>query len=224
MEGWEDFLHFSFLGEHVLFEDLPLNSFINFFWGSLLTVLLCLAERSLTFAITKHWNPFPSVCGSRLRKAIWRAVLYWLATVLRLTYMLVAMSYNIGLIFVTATALAAGQLVIEYVEASQGSSRDSYQVQEPLLATHSATEDLSYPPQHSMDTRPRSKSRPENIFINPNESNIFRADAVALEMGITGDAELVKANSYSAEDWKRAEEGDKAGEILASSSRQKFPS
>ena len=47
MDGWEDFLHFSFLGEHILLETLPLNSFANFFWGTLLTVLLCLAERYL---------------------------------------------------------------------------------------------------------------------------------------------------------------------------------
>lgn len=49
MDGWEDFLHFSFLGEHVLFKMLPLNSFANFFWGSVLTILICLAERYLLF-------------------------------------------------------------------------------------------------------------------------------------------------------------------------------
>jgi hypothetical protein len=71
--------------------------------------------------------------------------------------------------------------------------------------------------------RPRSTPRREDIFIQPNESNIFRADAVALEMGITGDAELVKGNNFGAEECKR-EDGDKAGEILASTSGLKFPS
>jgi hypothetical protein len=74
-----------------------------------------------------------------------------------------------------------------------------------------------------MDTRPRSRSRPGNIFIRPNESNIFRADAAALEMGVTGDAELAKGQNSSADKCKQDGE-DKAGEILASSSRLKFPS
>lgn len=47
MDGWEDYLHFSFLGEHILVKTLPLNSFANFIWGTLLTVLLCLIERYL---------------------------------------------------------------------------------------------------------------------------------------------------------------------------------
>jgi len=219
MDGWEDFLHFSFLGEHILLETLPLNSFANFFWGTLLTVLLCLAERSLTLAIAKHWSPFPSTRHSRMRDAIWRTAMYWFATLLRLTYMLVAMSYNIGLIIVTATALAAGQFVIEYLDAAPHSPRESYPVNEPLLGGQDTTEDRHYPPQHN-----RHRSKPEGIFIHPNESNVFRADAVALEMGITGNAERV-SNGYARNEEAR-EHGkgeDKAREILASSSRLKFP-
>jgi len=46
--------------------------------------------------------------------------------------------------------------------------------------------------------RPRSKSKPDtlNIFIHPNESNIARAEAVAQELGLSGETELVKANVY----------------------------
>lgn len=102
MDGWEDYLHFSFLGEHILVKTLPLNSFANFIWGTLLTVVLCLIERylviiyrrrslivcpynrSLTFAITKHWSPFPSTRRSRFRDATWRAAMYWIVTLLRL--------------------------------------------------------------------------------------------------------------------------------------------
>jgi len=221
MDGWEDFLHFSFLGEHILLQTLPLNSFANFFWGALLTVLLCLAERSLTFAIAKHWSPFPSTRHSRMRNAIWRAAIYWLATVLRLAYMLVAMSYNVGLIIVTATALAAGQFVIEYLDAAEPSSRESYLVNEPLLGGQDTREGHPYPPQHN---RHRSKTKPEGIFIHPNESNVFRADAVALEMGITGDTERLKGNGYveNEEAREHGKRGDKAREILASSSRLKF--
>lgn len=45
MGGWKDYLHFTFRGEHVLFEILPLNGYGNFFLGSVLTALLCLLER-----------------------------------------------------------------------------------------------------------------------------------------------------------------------------------
>ena len=45
MGGWEDYLHFKFRGEHVLFEILPLDSYGNFLVGSVLTAILCLLER-----------------------------------------------------------------------------------------------------------------------------------------------------------------------------------
>ncbi len=44
--------------------------------------------------------------------------------------------------------------------------------------------------------RPRSKSKPTRIFIHPNDSNLARADAVALQLGLGGDTELVKGNQY----------------------------
>jgi len=194
MDGWEDFLHFSFLGEHVLLKSLPLNSFSNFIWGTLLTLLLCFLERALTFALAKHWSPFPSTRRSRLRDAIWRTAVYWLVTVFRLTYMLVAMSYNVGLIAITATALAAGQFVIEYIDITPSSPRDTYQVNEPLLGSHDTlSESRPYPPQHN---RHRSKTKPEGLFIRPDNSNVFRADAAALEMGITGNTQGTVNNSY----------------------------
>ena len=45
MDGWTDRLHFSFLGEHVLFGQLRLKSFGDFLVASLLTALICLSER-----------------------------------------------------------------------------------------------------------------------------------------------------------------------------------
>jgi len=156
-----------------------------------------------------------------MRNAIWRATMYWLVTLLRLAYMLVAMSYNIGLIIITVTALAAGQFVIEYLDVVSFPPRDSYQFNEPLLDGQDTAEDRLHLPQHN---RFRSKTKPEGIFIHPNDSNIFRADAVALEMGITGDAELAKGNGYSRNEEARehGKVSDKAREILASSSRMKF--
>jgi hypothetical protein len=47
-------------------------------------------------------------------------------------------------------------------------------------------------------TRPRSKSKPEHLFIHPAQSNIAQADIRALELGITvGDTErVVGSNMY----------------------------
>ncbi|THH20482.1 hypothetical protein EW146_g869 [Bondarzewia mesenterica] len=51
-------------------------------------------------------------------------------------------------------------------------------------------------PRSPPSARPRakSKSKPADIFIHPNHSNIARADAAAVEMGIHGDTDRVKAN------------------------------
>ena len=103
MEGWEDYLHTSFYGEHVLFPGLRLTSFGAFIGAALLAAALCLLERyvivsyshtlslpiqgtpsSLTFALSRHWSPFRSVRQSRSRRALWRAGLYAIATLLRL--------------------------------------------------------------------------------------------------------------------------------------------
>lgn len=106
MDGWEDYLHTSFFGEHVLFPGLRLTSLGAFICAALLTAALCLLERyviaspslsslsslsqanarpsSLTFALSRHWLPFRSVRQSRTRRALWRAGLYAVATLLRL--------------------------------------------------------------------------------------------------------------------------------------------
>ena len=104
MDGWEDYLHTSFYGEHVLFPGLRLTSFGAFICAALLAAALCLLERyvialthsltsrfsnyatpsSLTFALSRHWSPFRAVRQSRSRRALWRAGLYAVATLLRL--------------------------------------------------------------------------------------------------------------------------------------------
>lgn len=43
--SWEDRLHITFIGEHVLFPGLRLDSWSHFFWATLLTTVLCLSER-----------------------------------------------------------------------------------------------------------------------------------------------------------------------------------
>ncbi len=85
-------------------------------------------------------------------------------------------------------------------------------VSQPLL---NQDEDRQYPLK-SIHTRPRSKSKPDAIFIHPTESNIARADAAALEMGLTGDTELVKGYSYMKEEpaWEIGKGKDLAREML----------
>lgn len=86
---------------------------------------------------------------------------------------------------------------------------------------------------HSPSKRPRAKSRskPSSIFIHPNDSNIARADAAAVEMGIQGDTDRVQiSNKYPDERssaWEHGKGRDMARDLLGgtkqhsrSSSRQ----
>ena len=95
-------------------------------------------------------------------------------------------------------------------------------MKEPLLA---ADEDAYgpepspvYPPSRPTlhASRPRSRSKPESIFIHPNHSNLARADAAAANLGIAGDTERVKANTYPADEdaWEHGRGRDVARELL----------
>ncbi len=44
--GWEDHLHWGYLGEHVLVAGLRLDSAWSFFLASLFTIFVCASERS----------------------------------------------------------------------------------------------------------------------------------------------------------------------------------
>ena len=92
-------------------------------------------------------------------------------------------------------------------------------VKEPLLPSpmddrYSSEASSSYPPTRS--NRPRSKSKPDSIFIHPNHSNIARADAAAVQLGLAGDTDLVKGNVYPAdgETWEHGRGRDVARELL----------
>ncbi|KAH9897684.1 hypothetical protein C8Q73DRAFT_682163 [Cubamyces lactineus] len=225
--GWEDHLHWSFLGEHVLVDGLHLDSGWSFFVACCLTACICFSERLLTYAMSKKWNPFArGHRPSRIGTALWRAFLYWLVTFDRLMYMLIGMTFSFGLIVVAVTCLAIGQFIIEYLDSAPEHNRhDSENVKERLLP--SPSEDnfpreptpSSYPPtaaSRPTTTRPRSKSKPESIFIHPNESNIARADAAAVTLGLSGDTERVKANVYPADEdpWEHGKGRDVARELL----------
>jgi hypothetical protein len=45
MDGWEDYLHITFLGEHVLFPSVRLTSFSTFVSAAALSATICLTER-----------------------------------------------------------------------------------------------------------------------------------------------------------------------------------
>lgn len=221
MDGWVDYVHFSFLGEHILFSSLRLNTTWEFFLGILLTSVICLSERFLSFAISKHWHPH-SIDRSRLAKAVWRTTLYGVATTLRLIYMLIAMSYQVGLILAVVVMLSVGQFFFEYVDAAPAKSTSYDNIRDPLLESES--EDDSY----NMSTRswrPRTrqaKSKPEAILIHPVDSNLARADAAAQELGIAGDTERVKVNRYPVDQdaWEHGKGRDVARQLLGSTAQR----
>ena len=92
-------------------------------------------------------------------------------------------------------------------------------VNQPLLTC----EERVYPLKN-VQTRPRSKSKPDDIFIHPTNSNIARADAVAQELGISGDTDRVTGHSYPKEEpaWEIGKGRDVAREMLGST--KKIPS
>lgn len=93
---------------------------------------------------------------------------------------------------------------------------------QPLLSDDDHVNEQLYPPK-SIKTRPRSKSKPDDIFIHPAESNIARADAVALEMGLGGETDRVRGSSYLRDEpaWETGKGRDMAREMLLGSHRKK---
>ena len=137
------------------------------------------------------------------------------------------------------TTLAVGQFVIEYLdlaprppheyvsirrfhlplETQRDWPRSTENAKEPLLDSPSSDRfesdaSSSYPPPRP--NRPRSKSKPDSIFIHPNHSNLARADAAAVQMGFSGDTERVKANVYPADEdaWEHGRGREVARELL----------
>ncbi|KAI0082310.1 hypothetical protein K474DRAFT_1634430 [Panus rudis PR-1116 ss-1] len=162
MDGWKDHLHFSLLGEHVLFPSLHLDTVWHFLLASSFTIVLCLSERTLTYAISKNWSPFAWSRRTRLQKAFWKACLYWVVTLGRLLYMLLAMTFNVGLILVVVTSLSAGQFVIEYLQEPSHEPRgrrDSENVKEPLLESPT-----TYEHPVALHTYPSFRSSPSSAY------------------------------------------------------------
>ena len=106
-------------------------------------------------------------------------------------------------------------LLLRLREASSTSHRPpgSYEdAEEPLLERNSAPIALGSVPQ----TRPRSKSKPDSIFIHPRFNNIARADAAALELGLGGTTDRVSDANYRRTDtsWKHGQGKQQARALL----------
>ncbi|KAF8910083.1 copper transporter [Gymnopilus junonius] len=216
---FESHLHWSFQNEHVLLPTLVLDSTFGFLVACLLVIFICLSERFFTFLLDKQWVPRRFKL-SRIPFALWRTGLYSAAMFLRLCYMLAAMTFHAGLIATIIVALSAAQFVIELKSLPE--PRDLQRMSEPASEPLLSHGEQSLPLQ-SFKTGPRSKSKPEDIFIHPAESNIARADAVALEMGIAGETERVRAFSYlhAEPQWEIGKGKDLAREMLLGSHTKK---
>ncbi|KAG9314150.1 exonuclease V a 5' deoxyribonuclease-domain-containing protein [Chiua virens] len=213
MDGWVDYLHLDFLGEHILFSFLRLQSIWSFILSSILIAIICLSERFLTLILNKNISP-STLRYSRLATAAWKSSLYGSVTLLRLLYMLIAMSNQLGCVSSSnVITLSIGQFAIEYIDYQEPNS--DRHVEEPLLGT-------SYEPFRRRHTNPRVRSKPDNIFIHPNENNLARADAVALQLGLAGDTELVQGNNLRADghSWQLGKGKELARETFGATHRR----
>ena len=133
-------------------------------------------------------------------------------------------SVNKGLKFLQVTSLSAGQFMIEVVEATPTTPsskcvtrRPSFdQAEEPLLHHLPSNESTAAMCSVTTTTRPRSKSKPTQIFIHPSQSNFARADAFALQRGLGGSTEYVSNVGHpgSAESWREGKGQEAARELL----------
>ncbi|KAJ7222865.1 hypothetical protein B0H12DRAFT_1150880 [Mycena haematopus] len=150
-----DTLHWVSNDTHVLFSFIQLDHVGGFVLGGLFTVAICLLERILTSAFESRWAP-ASIQRLRTANALWRAGLYWVLALLRLAYMLIAMSLNAGLILIAVTTLALGQFFIELRTPPRGADHDYAPLGETPMYLESTSD---------------SASKPEGIFVNATQSN-----------------------------------------------------
>ncbi|THU90121.1 hypothetical protein K435DRAFT_864598 [Dendrothele bispora CBS 962.96] len=85
----------------------------------------------------------------------------------------------------------------------------------PLLSDSAAQSMSTLPVSQS-----RSKSKPDDIFIHPNQLNIARADTVAMEPRLGGPTDRMSGDNYpqSGSSWETGK-GRKAAKALLGSAR-----
>lgn len=119
-----------------------------------------------------------------------------------------------------------GQFIVEYYNHPRPMESESerWYATTPFYWTNTWTIHSVQEPLLDFATRRRkirTKSRPDSIFIHPTHSNLARADAAALELGIAGDTELVKGNrplDYQA--WEHGKGKDVARQLFGGMPRQ----
>jgi len=192
-----DTLHWSSKGSHVLFSFIQLD-----FGGFMFTAVICALERFLTLAFESRWAP-ASIRRGRAANALWRAGLYWVLSLLRLAYMLIAMTLNAGLILTAVTTLALGQLVIELWTPPQRRDRYYASLEETPMFTMTSCEDVIT----------ESSRKPDGIFLPPTPSNVAAA--------LSGNAERVQGTRYSHEaaTWEAGNGPDVARSLLGNTKR-----
>ncbi|KAB5591861.1 Ctr domain containing protein [Ceratobasidium theobromae] len=107
--------HIKFDGSAFMFRSLRITSWSTFATACLITAVICLSERYLTYLISTKWMPFKK--RNPIAVALLRSAMYGVATLERLIYMLIAMSFHAGLILATVIFLSIGQFFIELQEA-----------------------------------------------------------------------------------------------------------
>ncbi|KAF4573307.1 hypothetical protein EYR36_007818 [Pleurotus pulmonarius] len=114
--------------------------------------------------------------------------------------MLIAMSFHLGIIIVIVTTLSIAQFFIEYHKSPIHPHQHTgpHDTLQPLLAYNAPESAHLLLPR----TRPTAKTRPGGLFILPNESNIARADAVALELGYASSSSSNPESHYADEVWE----------------------
>ncbi|KAG8706785.1 hypothetical protein FRC09_002229 [Ceratobasidium sp. 395] len=158
-ENSGSFFHFGFDGSSFMFPSLRITSWPTFFVACFITIAICWSERYLTYLISTKWIPLKR--RSPLAVSLWRSAMYWVVTLERLIYMLIAMTFHAGLILVIVTSLSIGQFFIELQEAkgSPDSSNESYHA----LRSSSEMENDSYadPPSSLFPFTPARGPQPD---------------------------------------------------------------
>jgi len=196
--------HFGFDGSAFMVRSLRITSWPTFALACLITAVLCLSERYLTYLMSTKWTPLRT--RGPVAVSIWRSLMYWVVTLLRMVYMLIGMTFHAGLILIAVTTLSIGQFFIEFKEAkSSSSTNESYH---PLPTSADIDNDpYTDPPtslfpftpapatrnvNHNTSQLPaQSSSPPQSSFLSPG----YRAPpprTVALRM--SGNSDLGRGN------------------------------
>ncbi|KAL1923370.1 uncharacterized protein VTP21DRAFT_8350 [Calcarisporiella thermophila] len=117
MMSQASFFHADVQGLHFLFQSFEISSPFALGAAFFCIALICWTERACTYLLDVSHADILFNKFSRSQQVLYRTGLYTIATILRLFYMLVTMSFHIGLFVMVVLALASGQLVVEYARA-----------------------------------------------------------------------------------------------------------